>query len=74
MVRWLDEPLVVVGVLVGAFLILAGGGTLVTAPWRYYGSTAVSILRIAGAVGTVLIGIGMIYLAWGQERWSARRA
>lgn len=69
-----DDPLVILGVLVGGFLIAVGLGTLITAPWQYYGSTAVTVLRIIGTLGTILIGIGMIYVAWGHEWWAARKA
>lgn len=74
MSRWLRDPLLVAGVLVGVFLVLAGAGTLITAPWQYYGNTAVTGLRIVGAIGTVLIGIGLVYLAWGHEWWQARQS
>lgn len=69
-----DDPLFPLGALVGAFLILAGIGTLVTAPWQYYGSTAVTVLRVAGTLGTILVGIGLIYVAFGADWLAARRA
>lgn len=68
-----DDPLLPLGLLVGAFLIVAGIGTLVTAPWQYHGSQMVTILRIAGTIGMILIGIGLIYVAWGAD-WLAARA
>ena len=69
-----DDPLVPLGVFGGLFLILVGVGTLATAPWQYYGSTTVTVLRIAGTIGTILIGLGLIYVAWGMEWLAARRA
>lgn len=74
MATWMDDPLEPLGVLVGIFLVIAGLGTLVTAPWAYYGSTGVTILRIVGTIGTILIGIGLLYVAWGAEWVAARRA
>lgn len=67
-----NDPLVPLGIVVGLFLVAAGLGTLITAPWQYHGSQAVTVLRIAGTVGTILIGIGLIYLVWAQD-WLARR-
>ena len=72
--RWLEDPLVPLGIATGLFLIAAAVGTLVTQPWQYHGSTAVTILRIVGTIGTLLVGIGLIYVAWGHEWRSARRA
>ncbi len=72
MTRWTTDPLVPLGVLVGAFLVLAGVGTLVTAPWEYYGSTGVTVLRLVGTVGMILVGIGLVYDAWGTD-WRAVR-
>ena len=74
MSRLTDDPLTPLGVLVGLFLILVGVGTIVTAPWQYQPSTTVTVLRIIGTVGTILIGIGMIYIAWGMNWLAARRA
>lgn len=74
MSTWTEDPLLPLGLLVGGFLIIAGIGTLVTAPWQYHGSTTVAILRILGTIGTILIGLGLIYVAWGAEWLSARRS
>lgn len=74
MTAWTDDPLLPLGVLVGAFLVIAGLGTVVTAPWQYYGSTIVTVLRILGTVGTILIGVGLIYVAWGATWLAERRA
>lgn len=74
MTRWPADPLVPLGVLVGLFLIAVGVGTLVTAPWQYYGSQAVTILRIIGTIGTILIGIALIYVVWVHDWLAARRS
>lgn len=67
-----DDPLALVGLLVGGFLIVAALGTLLTAPWQWYGSTTVTVLRILGTIGMLLIGVGLLYVAWGAE-WMAKR-
>ena len=74
MTRLTEDPLLFGGVLVGGFLLLAGLGTLVTAPWQYYGSTGVTILRIVGTLGMILIGVGLLYVAWGVDWMAARDA
>ena len=72
MAQWMDGPVVAIGIIVGVFLIVAGLGTLITAPWQYHGSQAVTVLRIVGTLGTILIGAGLVYLVWGQQ-WLAQR-
>lgn len=67
-----EDPLLPLGLLVGAFLIVAGIGTLATTPWQYHDSQLVTILRIAGTIGMMLVGIGLVYVAWGAE-WLASR-
>ena len=74
MSRVTEDPVMVMGVVVGVILIGAGVGTLVTAPWQYYGSSAVTVLRILGTVGTILIGLGLLYFSWGMEWLDARNA
>lgn len=71
---WREDPLTPLGVLVGLFLVLAAVGTLVTAPWAYSGSTTVSVLRIVGTIGTLAVGVGLVYVAWGAEYLATRRA
>ena len=74
MVRWTADPLTPIGVLVGVLLVVGAFGTFVTAPWQYHGSTAVTVLRIAGTIGMLLIGVGLIYVAWGASWIANRRA
>ncbi len=74
MARWSDDPLTPIGILVGAFLIVAAIGTFATAPWQYHGSTAVTVLRLVGTVGMLAVGVGLIYVAWGARWLAARRA
>ena len=71
---WPTDPLLPLGIIVGLFLIGAGLGTLLTQPWQYYGSTTVTVLRVLGTVGTIAIGIGLLYVVWGAEWIASRRA
>lgn len=73
MSRWVDDPLVPIGIVVGLFLVVAGIGTLITAPWQYHGSQFVTVLRILGTLGTIMIGIGLIYIVWGHGWLDNRR-
>lgn len=51
----------VVGVAAGAFLVLAGLGSLAGSPWQYAGSAAVTVSIVVGSVAAIAIGAG---LAW----------
>ena len=74
MARWTEDPLTPIGILVGAFLVVAAIGTFATAPWQYHGSAAVTVLRIAGTTGMLAVGVGLIYVVWGARWLAARRA
>ncbi|MFB6147231.1 MAG: hypothetical protein ABEJ08_06035 [Halobacteriaceae archaeon] len=56
------DRLEVLGIAVGAFLALAGLGTLVGMPWQYANSTVVTVGQALGAALTVLLGAGLIWL------------
>lgn len=62
---WLefDDRLELVGIAAGLFVALVGLGTLVGMPWTHQPSTTVAVGRIAGAVGTVAVGLGIVWLA-----------
>lgn len=51
------------GSLAGAFVALLGLATLLGQPWQYTGGAAVMALQILGALATVAIGVGLVYLA-----------
>lgn len=53
------EPL---GVAAGAFLVVMSLLTVVGMPWTTNGSIAVSILQLLGILGTVAIGVGLVWL------------
>lgn len=50
------------GVLVGVFVALVGLGTLVGMPWQYGSSTVTMVLQILGALATVALGAGLVWL------------
>lgn len=52
-----------VGVAGGAFLVVIGLLTAVGMPWTTNGSAAVSVLQLLGILGTVAIGVGLVWLA-----------
>lgn len=55
------DKLEVVGLLVGAFLVLVGLGTLSGAPWATAETTLVGLVEVLGALIAIVIGVG---LAW----------
>ncbi|MFC7044342.1 hypothetical protein ACFQH6_01995 [Halobacteriaceae archaeon GCM10025711] len=58
-----DDRLGLLGTLAGAFLVLAGLGTLVGMPWQYSGGGAgVAVGQILGAIATVAVGAGLVWL------------
>ena len=62
--NWLtiQDRLELFGVLAGAFVVLVGLGTLVGMPWTQYDSLAITIGRIIGTLGTIAVGLGIIWL------------
>lgn len=54
------------GVLVAAFLVLVGLGTLVGMPWQYSGSALVTVLQVFGALATIGVGVALGWLAHTQ--------
>lgn len=54
------------GVAAGAFVALAGLGTLVGMPWQYSGGGLVAALQIFGALAAIAIGVGLAWLTHTQ--------
>ncbi|MFW5938070.1 MAG: hypothetical protein ACOCSN_03925 [Halanaeroarchaeum sp.] len=52
-----------VGSAAGTFVVLLGLATLLGQPWQYTGGAAVTTLQILGALATVAIGVGLVYLS-----------
>jgi hypothetical protein len=59
------EPL---GVLAGAFLVLAGLGTVAGTPWTTNPDTLAVALKIIGSLATAALGAGLAYLSWTGRR------
>lgn len=63
-----EDRLEVLGIAVGALLLLIGVGTVAGTPWTTKGDAVASVLQIVGVVGMMAIGAGLIYLTWtGRE-------
>lgn len=51
------------GTLVGVLLALVGLGTLAGTPWTHSGGAVVTVFQLLGAVGTVALGVALVWLA-----------
>jgi len=58
------DKLEVLGVLVGAFLVLAALGTLVGTPWAYNNDPLVTVIQLVGVVAMIAIGVGLAWLVY----------
>lgn len=59
----ISDTLEPIGIVVGAFLILAALGTVVGMPWQTNGNTVVTLLQFVGIASMIAIGGGLIWLA-----------
>ncbi len=57
-----DDRLELLGVAAGLFVVLVGLGTLVGMPWAHYDSLAITLGRIVGTLGTIAVGLGIVWL------------
>ncbi len=62
-----EDRLSVLGVLVGGFVIAAGLGTLLGAPWATAGSTPVLLVQMVGIVATVAIGVLLVVITYADD-------
>lgn len=53
----------VLGVALGAFVLLASLATLVGMPWRHVGGLGLAFLRALGALLSLGVGAGLLWLA-----------
>lgn len=58
-----DDRLEAVGVAVGVLLVLVGFGTIAGVPWATKGSAVAAGLQVVGALATVAIGAGLVWLS-----------
>jgi len=57
------DKLEVLGLLVGAFLVLVGLGTLSGLPWETAASTIAGVTQVVGAIVTIGIGAALAWIA-----------
>lgn len=57
-----DDRLDLLGVLVGAFLILGALGALVGAPWATNPNLIAVVLQLLGIVLTIAVAVGLIWI------------
>jgi len=52
-----------VGVGVGVFLVLVGLATVAGMPWTTKATIAAAAVQIVGALGTAVVGAGLVWLS-----------
>jgi len=57
-----EDTLEIAGIGVGALLVLIGVGTLAGQPWTQTTDTLVAVVRSLGALLTIGVGAGLIWL------------
>jgi len=61
------DKLEVLGVLVGAFLVVAALGTLVGTPWTTNNDALASAIQIVGVAAMIAVGIGLAWLSYERQ-------
>lgn len=61
-----DTVLKPLGIVTGAFLVLAGLGTVAGAPWATNNSAVLSGLQLLGVLGTIGVGAALVWLLRGE--------
>lgn len=61
------DPLDVLGVGAGVFLVLVGIGSLSGAPWQYSGDVLVAVGEVAGALGAILLGAALAWFVYSTQ-------
>lgn len=62
-----EDRLTAIGVGLGAFVIIAGLGTLLGLPWTTTEDTAAAAVQMVGIVVTIAIGVVLIALTYADE-------
>jgi L-asparagine transporter-like permease len=55
-----EDRLELLGLLVGAFVVIAGLGSLAGAPWATAQSTGPAVIRVAGIILMIALGVTII--------------
>lgn len=61
-----DTVLKPLGIVTGVFLILAGLGTVLGAPWATNNNAVLTGLQLLGVLGTIGIGAALVWLLRGE--------
>lgn len=59
----LDETMAVLGLLVGAIVVLIGLGTLLGQPWSTAEGTLVALVQLLGILATIAVGVLVAMIA-----------
>jgi hypothetical protein len=62
-----EDRLSVLGVLVGAFVVVVGLGTLLGQPWTTSESTSAVVVQLLGIVATIAIGLLLIVITYADD-------
>jgi hypothetical protein len=60
---WFEDDLELVGLAVGALLVLVGLTTIAGAPWTVQPDVAPLVGRLLGAFGAIAVGAGLLWLS-----------
>lgn len=62
-----EDRLEILGILVGAFVVIVGVGTLSGLPWTTTNDLVASLIQIVGIVATIAIGLVLMRIAYTGE-------
>lgn len=62
-----EDNLAILGVLVGAFVVVVGLGTLLGQPWTTTENTSAVVVQLVGIVATIAIGVLLIVLTYADD-------
>lgn len=62
-----EDSLAILGVLVGAFVIVVGLGTLLGQPWTTTENTSAVVVQMVGILATIAIGVLLVVITYADE-------
>lgn len=62
-----EDRLAVLGVLAGAFVIIAALGVLLGLPWTTTENTAAALVQVVGIFATIAVGVVLIVITYADE-------
>lgn len=57
------DDLDVIGSVAGVFVALLGLATILGQTWQYVGGTGIMLVQLLGALASVGIGVGLVYVS-----------